>query len=64
MNNIKALRLKANLSQNDLAKSFGIRQSTVSMWELGESFPRADKLPQLAKMLGCKIEDLLERKSM
>lgn len=64
MNNIKALRLKANLSQNDLAKSFGVRQSTVSMWELGESLPRADKLPQLAKMLGCKIEDLLESKSI
>ncbi|WP_442871465.1 helix-turn-helix domain-containing protein [Caproiciproducens sp.] len=33
-------------------------QSTVAMWETGSSFPRSDRLPQLAKILGCHIDDL------
>lgn len=58
MNNIKNLRKKEKLTQIDLAKKLKIGQSTVAMWEAGEAMPRADKLPELAKILGCTIDDL------
>ena len=32
--------------------------STVAMWESGENVPRADKLPDLARVLGCTVDDL------
>ena len=55
----KVLRKKANLTQAQIAEALNIGQSTVSMWESGENLPRADKLPQLARLLGCTVDDLL-----
>lgn len=55
----KVLREKANLTQAQVAEALSIGQSTVSMWESGENLPRADKLPQLARLLGCTVDDLL-----
>lgn len=59
MNGIKSFRMKKNLTQAKLADFLNIRQSTVAMWETGESLPRADKLPELAKILGCTVDELL-----
>lgn len=58
MNAIKQLRLKAGLSQADLAKSLSVTQGAVSQWENHGVLPCADKLPDLAKILGCHIDDL------
>lgn len=58
MNAIKALRERAGLTQKQLGELLGLGQSTVAMWETDESKPRADKLPELARVLGCTIEDL------
>lgn len=55
----KVLRKKANLTQAQIAEALNIGQSTVSMWESGENLPRADKLPQLARLLNCTVDDLL-----
>lgn len=55
----KVLREKANLTQAQIAEALSIGQSTVSMWESGENLPRADKLPQLARLLNCTVDDLL-----
>lgn len=35
-----------------------VGQSAVAMWESGKNMPRADKLPALAKLYGCTIDDL------
>lgn len=55
----KDLRKKANLTQVQIAEALNIGQSTVSMWESGENLPRADKLPQLARLLNCTVDELL-----
>ena len=62
MRNIKAYRKKAGLKQAEVAAALKIRQSTVSMWEVGENLPRADKLPELARVLGCTVDELLQDK--
>lgn len=56
---IKIMREKTKITQSKLAELLNTRQSTISMWETGESLPRADKLLQLAELLGCTVDDLL-----
>lgn len=58
--NIKKAREKAGLTQQELADRLGIGQSAVAMWETQGFLPRTDKLPTLAKILGCTIDELLK----
>jgi len=58
---IKDLREKSGLTQKQLGNLLGLGQSAVSMWEAGERMPRADMLPELARILGCTIDDLFDR---
>ena len=48
------------MSQAALADKIGVEQKAVSLWETGVTSPRADKLPQLANVLGCEINDLFK----
>lgn len=60
MSNIQKLRERAKFTQKNLAEKLGVGQSTVAMWESGAQMPRADKLPEIAKILGCTIDELFE----
>ena len=57
---IRHYRELAGMTQSELAQLLRINQKAVSQWETGETIPRADKLPQLARILGCTINDLFE----
>lgn len=57
---LKNLREKVNITQKDLAEQLNVDASTVTKWETGAAMPRADKLPELAKILGCEVSDLFE----
>ena len=53
-------RAAAGLPQQaDLAEKLGAAQQTISRWERGESRPRADQIPALAKALGVDSEVVL-----
>lgn len=56
---ILALRLRAGLTQIELAKALGLSQSTIAPWEWSKSPPRSDVLPKMAKVLGVRVEDLI-----
>ena len=56
---IKSAREKSGMTQQDLAMKLEIDQSTVSLWEVGKTQPRAKLLPRLANILGCSIDELL-----
>jgi len=58
LNKIKTLRENVKLTQVELAIALSVKQASVSRWENGDSMPRADKLPELAKIFGCSIDDL------
>lgn len=58
--NFKEKRMSLSLTQNEIAKRLGVTRSAIAMWESGESLPRADKLPELAKILNCTVDDLLK----
>ena len=59
INQIKKLRVNAELTQAQLAKLCGVSQATVAMWEKGICFPKAEKLSTVSLALGCDIRDLL-----
>lgn len=60
MNIIQNLRNKNNFTQEQLANKLNVDRSTIAKWETGEAMPRADKLPEIAKILGCTIDDLFK----
>lgn len=55
---IDKFRKKKGYTQIDLADRLNVSQQTIAAWETGKSSPTADKLPKLAKVLGCRIDDL------
>lgn len=60
MNVMRERRLRGAIpTQREVAKILGVKESAVSKWERGLARPRADKLPILAKLYGCTIEELL-----
>lgn len=58
MPGLRARRKAAGLTQEDLAAALGCTRQAVVAWERGDVLPTADRLPQLAKALGCSIDDL------
>lgn len=60
---IREKRLKKGLTQAELAAKMGYSTpSAVTMWENGERRVPSDKLPELAKALGCSINQLFGTK--
>ncbi len=57
---IKAKRKQLGLTQVELSHLLGVDRSTVSCWETGVSFPRSEKLVELASVLGCTVDELLQ----
>lgn len=58
-NQFTYLRKKSGYTQSDVSQRIGVDQSAVAKWEAGISYPKADKLPKLAKLYGCTIDQLL-----
>lgn len=55
---IRHLRKKLNLTQQDLAKRAGVSQQLVTKLETGQS-EETRKLPQIASALGVSVEELI-----
>lgn len=63
MSRLKTLREKNNLSRKELAELSGVKKATIVNYELGYhniNNARCDILHPLARVLKCKIVDLLE----
>lgn len=56
---LAAARENSNLSQNDLAKRLGVKNSTIKSWENDNSEPRANRLSMLAGLLNVSITWLI-----
>lgn len=60
---IRELREQAGLTQGQIAEHMGVDQAAVHRWEIGKAMPRAAKLPELAALLHCTIDELYSRVS-
>lgn len=57
---LKELRLKAGLTQEQVAKLIDVDQAAVSYWESGKYKPLRKYRRKLAKLYGCTAEELGE----
>ena len=58
INNIKTLRLKNDLSLDDLADAVGIRKSSIWNLEKGLSYPLLNNAYKIALVVGCEVTDV------
>ena len=58
LKNLKELREKAGLTQEQLAQKLGLGRTTIVRWE-GEAdrYPAGVWLPKIARVLGCREGD-------
>lgn len=63
MNTLKKIRKEKGFTQKSIAKKMGVSVATVSRWESGIFYPRANKLAKLSKVLKCSINDLIEKEN-
>lgn len=59
-NNLKELRIKAGLTQEQLAKKLNVNLRTYQGWEIGKSRPKYEILQEIKVILNCSYEDLLK----
>ena len=58
---IKEYRELAGITPAELARIMGVDQAAVTRWERGLVLPRAAKIPKLADLFGCTIDQLYGR---
>jgi len=59
--NLKTLRKKNNLTQEDLADSLAVSRQAVCMWERGERTPKISVLTKIAKTFELSIDHIISR---
>lgn len=59
MPNLRKLRIKQNLTQEELGELVGVTCRAISHYETGRRFPKKEILCKLAEVLGCYIDDLI-----
>jgi putative transcriptional regulator len=63
VNKVKARRVLADLTQEDLAVKVGVTRQTIFAIEKGNYAPSVVLALRLARTLGCTVEDLFDEGS-
>ena len=56
---ISFLRRQKGITQETLARHFGVTNQTVSKWESGQCYPDIQLLPQIADYFGISVDELM-----
>lgn len=56
---LKEARKRAGLTAKDVALAMGVTFQNVYNWENGSYLPSSKKLPEIAKLYGCTVDELL-----
>ena len=56
---IAALRISADISQEQLAEKISVSRQSVSKWEMDQALPQIDKVLQLCELFGISTDELL-----
>lgn len=57
--NLKNLRKKKKISQEELAEKVGVSRQSVSKWETGDAYPEMNNILELCKIFHCRINELV-----
>ena len=55
---IKEHRERIGLTREQFSEEVGVDTSTVSRWETGSNLPPLGRLPTIARVCGCRIDEL------
>lgn len=58
MNNLKVLRAKKDVSQQQLSQVLGVSQNTISSWETSSTRPSAKNMLKMADYFDISLEEL------
>ena len=56
---IAELRKEQNMTQKQLAERVGVSDKTISKWECGNGLPELCTIPELCRILGINMNELL-----
>nr|DAE52934.1 MAG TPA: helix-turn-helix domain protein [Bacteriophage sp.] len=56
----RSARHKAGFSVQQVADALKISDVAVYYWETGQLAPRASRLPEIATLYGCTVDELLK----
>lgn len=56
----RKMRQKAGLSVAQVMKELKVSDAAVYQWETGETAPSVKRLPEIAKLYGCTVDELLK----
>ena len=57
--NLKKIRKRKNISQEELAEKVGVSRQSVSKWETSEAYPEMNNILELCKIFHCNIGELV-----
>ena len=60
---VRELLETRGITRVQLADAMGVSTMAVHKWVSGQAYPSADKLPQLARLLHCTIDELFDGES-
>ena len=60
--NIRKLRIKKGLSQQQMADTLNVDRSTIASWETGRRIPDVDMIAHIASLLGVNVAALIDVK--
>ena len=60
---LKEKRLKAELTQKELADILHVSRQTISSWEVGRTYPDLDILVSMSELYNTPLDDLLKEDS-
>ena len=54
----RSARVNAGLSVTDVMNALNVTDAAVYQWETGANIPKGSRLPEIAKLYDCTIDDL------
>ena len=57
--NLRAIRRKKNISQEELAETLNVSRQAVSRWEQNNGYPEMEKMIALSKLLNVTLDNLV-----
>ena len=57
----RSARLAAGLSVSNVMEALKVSDAAVYQWETGVTMPNGKRLPEIAKLYGCTVDELLKQ---
>ena len=55
---LKALRINADLTQDEAASKLGVSRVTLQNWEANRTFPNISHLTKMCQLYDCTLDDV------